>query len=134
MLIRERGWTTRQVGEAIKRSHTYISRRLRVFEDSALAPFALERKLAVTTAEELLCVPDARTRQDLARQATELEWTAEDARTAVSEIGRFPSKVADLLEQLRRVIAGATRIDPQDLTPGEPKTIRQARAALGRLI
>ena len=44
----------------------------------------------MTTAEELLRVPDARTRQDLARQATELEWTAVDARTAV-ELAAVPS-------------------------------------------
>ena len=34
VLVRERGWTTRQVGEAIKRSHMYVSRRLRVFDDN----------------------------------------------------------------------------------------------------
>jgi ParB family transcriptional regulator, chromosome partitioning protein len=38
LLVRERGWTTRQVGEAIKRSHIYVSRRLRVFEDDIFAP------------------------------------------------------------------------------------------------
>jgi ParB/RepB/Spo0J family partition protein len=32
VLVRERGWSTRQVGEAIKRSAMYVSKRLRVFE------------------------------------------------------------------------------------------------------
>ena len=54
ILLREHRWTTRQVGEAIKRNHTYVSRRLRVFEDPVLAPLVLERKLPVSTAEELL--------------------------------------------------------------------------------
>jgi ParB family transcriptional regulator, chromosome partitioning protein len=33
VLVRKWGWTTRQVAEAIKRDHSYVSRRLRVFED-----------------------------------------------------------------------------------------------------
>jgi hypothetical protein len=33
VLVRERGWSTRQVGEAIKRSAIHVSRRLRVFDD-----------------------------------------------------------------------------------------------------
>jgi ParB/RepB/Spo0J family partition protein len=40
VLVRERGWSTRQVGEAIKRSHIYVSRRLRVFDDPMLAPLS----------------------------------------------------------------------------------------------
>jgi ParB family transcriptional regulator, chromosome partitioning protein len=66
VLVRERGWTTRQVGEKIKRSHAYVSRRLRVFEDPVLAPLVLERKLLVSTAEKLLQAHDEQTRQDLA--------------------------------------------------------------------
>jgi ParB family chromosome partitioning protein len=50
VLVRERKWSTRQVGEAIKRSHIYVSRRLRVFEDPVLAPLVLQDGLAVSTA------------------------------------------------------------------------------------
>ena len=51
VLVRERGWTTRQVGEAIKRSHTFVSRRRRVLEDATLAAFVLEERLPVATAD-----------------------------------------------------------------------------------
>jgi ParB family chromosome partitioning protein len=74
VLVRERGWTTRQIGQAIKRSHMYVSRRLRVFEDPALAPLVLEHKLAVSTAEELLRVPDVGERKALARRAVKEGW------------------------------------------------------------
>src|SRR5262249_17387363 len=117
VLVRERGWTTRQVGEAIKRSHTYVGRRLRVFDDTTLAPFVLQEQLPVTTAEELLRVRDDTTRKNLALQAAEHEWTAVDARRAVSEIGRNHSKVAELLAHLRRVVADAADIEPESLTP-----------------
>jgi len=43
VLVRDRAaGPTRQVGEAIKRSHIYVSRRLRVFDDPALAPLVLQ--------------------------------------------------------------------------------------------
>jgi ParB family chromosome partitioning protein len=134
VLVRERGWTTRQVGEAIKRSHIYVSRRLRVFDDPTLAPLVLERKLAVSAAEELLRVPDTQARNDLAARAVTHDWTWGDARKAVSEFGTGRSKIDELLLQLRRVVAGADQIDPQDLTPAERKQVRQARAALSRLL
>jgi ParB family chromosome partitioning protein len=134
LLVRERGWTTRQVGEAIKRSHTFVSRRLRVFEDATLAPFVLEQRLPVATAEELLRAPDQGMRGSLAAQAVERQWTAIDARKAVSEIGRNHSKVSELIAQLRCAVAGLTQIDPQSMTPDERKQIRQARATLGRLV
>jgi hypothetical protein len=51
--VRERGWSTRQVDEAIKRSHIYVSRRLLVFDDPVLAPLVLGNHLPVSTAEEL---------------------------------------------------------------------------------
>jgi ParB family chromosome partitioning protein len=134
VLVRERGWTTRQVGEAIKRDHAYVSRRLRVFEDPVLAPLVLERKFPVSTAEELLRAPDIEVRRDLAMRAAELEWTVGEARRAISEIGANRTKVADLLAHLRRALADAVQIEPESLTSTERKQIRQARAALGRLV
>jgi ParB family chromosome partitioning protein len=134
VLIREHGWTTRQVGEAIKRSHTYVSRRLRVFENPTLAPFVLEHKLAVTTAEELLRAPDEQTCQDLARQAAEHQWTAVDARKAIPEIGRNRSKWAALAGHLKAVLSDASQVDRAALGAADRKLIRQARAALGRLV
>src|SRR5262245_24532229 len=54
LLIRERGWTTREVADAIKRSQAYVSKRLRVFDDVVLAPYVLKDQLPVSIAEELL--------------------------------------------------------------------------------
>jgi ParB family transcriptional regulator, chromosome partitioning protein len=84
VLVRERGWSTRQVGEAIKRSPMYVSRRLRVFEDQDLAPLVLKSGLAVSTAEELLRASDRVVRQQLASEAAASNWTPAEARRAVS--------------------------------------------------
>jgi ParB family chromosome partitioning protein len=84
VLVRERGWSTRQVGEAIKRSPMYVSRRLRVFEDPVLAPRVLRHELSVSTAEELLrAEPEQRT--ELARQAVDERWERPQVRAALAE-------------------------------------------------
>jgi hypothetical protein len=134
VLVRENGWTTRQVGEAIKRDHTYMSRRLRVFEDPVLAPLVLERKLPVSTAEELLRVHDPQSRRDLADRAAEAEWTWSHARKAISEIGAGRTKVTDLLAQLRRVVPNVAEIEPESLTPAERKQVRKALTTLRQLV
>jgi ParB/RepB/Spo0J family partition protein len=134
VLVRERGWTTRQVGEAIKRNHTYVSRRLRVFDDPVLAPLVLERKLPIGTAEELLRVPDCEARHALADRAAAADWTWSDARRAISEIGAARTNWSALAAHLRAVVADATQIDPATLSRADRKLVRQARAALGRLV
>jgi ParB family chromosome partitioning protein len=85
VLVRERGWSTRQVGTAIKRSHAYVSRRLRVFEDVVLAPLVLRNELALSTAEELLGVSDAARRKELAERAVREGWERPHVRAALQE-------------------------------------------------
>jgi ParB family chromosome partitioning protein len=110
VLIRERGWSTRQVGEAIKRSAMYVSRRLRVFDDPVLAPLVLANQLPVSTAEELLREPDAETRSELAAQAAEECWTQPGARRAVAarrNVTLQPSpRLASHIRALTRELAG----------------------------
>lgn len=118
VLVRERGWSTRQVGEAIKRSHIYVSRRLRVFDDPVLAPLVIQRGLAVSTAEELLREPDADVRQRLASEASAAKWTPADARRAVAETKwnesfqraptpRLASRIRALVDELAGIDAAA---------------------------
>jgi ParB family transcriptional regulator, chromosome partitioning protein len=104
-LVREHGWSTRQVAAAVKRSQAYVSKRLRVFEDRVLAPLVLENRLSVTVAEELLPAPPER-REALAEQAADEQWDLATARAAVR--GGSPQREArdiargrSLLRQLR---------------------------------
>jgi ParB family transcriptional regulator, chromosome partitioning protein len=82
----ERGWTNRQVAEAIGRSEMYVSRRLRVLEDVALRDAVFDGRLPVTTAEELLAV-DAASRGQLVERAIGEAWSPNDARRAVQDHG-----------------------------------------------
>lgn len=138
VLVRERGWTTRQVGEAIKRSPTYVSRRLRVFEDDVLAPFVLRDELPVSTAEELLREPDARARKELATQATQAGWKQTDARRAVSARCNVTSQVENrtwkaIAAQLRELTDDLAAIDASVLTTADHRLVRRALRALRRL-
>jgi ParB family chromosome partitioning protein len=111
VLMRRRGWTTRQVGEAIKRSHIYVSRRLRVFEDEVLAGPVLADELPVSTAEELLRA-DPEARPQLAERAIAENWGQADARRAVAswnvtfQSGQPSPRLASRIRALRDELAG----------------------------
>jgi len=87
VLLRERGWTTRQVATAIERSQAFVSKRLRVFEDPTIGPAVLSDKLSVSAAEELLSVPPEQ-RGDLVRQAVRGKWDMVRVRQA-ARMARF---------------------------------------------
>lgn len=84
VLVRERGWSTRQVGEAVHRSNAYVSRRLRVFDDPILAPLVLQRRLGVSIAEMLLPLPPTK-RKRLAEQAAADGWNRRQMRAAIDD-------------------------------------------------
>jgi ParB family chromosome partitioning protein len=118
VLVRERGWSTRQVGQAISRGPMYVSRRLRVFEDTTLAPLVLSNKLAVSTAEELLVVADVKRRAELARLAAKERWERPHVRAAVRECiaaiqapsPRLASHIRTLTQELAAVEPGALSV------------------------
>jgi len=120
VLVRERNWSVRQVGEAIKRSHMYVSKRLRVFEDAALAAPVLAGKLPVSTAEELLRVGEPAARGKLVERAQAERWGQAEARQAVrqwkvtfhesSEDARS-ARVLKLVGELYEVLAAGPMAD-----------------------
>jgi ParB family chromosome partitioning protein len=136
VLVRERGWSTRQVAAAIQRSQAFVSKRLRVFEDPMLAPAVLADQLPLSSAEELLTVPD-RYRYDLLARAVEGQWEHAQIRAAIRE-RRFESnrgesrrpglsrRVNDLRQELRDVGA-------QDLTTADRRELRLLFVELGML-
>jgi ParB family chromosome partitioning protein len=129
VLVRERGWTTRQIGQAIKRSHIYVSRRLRVFEDDVLVGPVLAGQLAVSTAEELLrAEPEARPK--FVERAIAEKWGQTEARRAVLEryvpsaVDEPKPRLASRIRALREELAG---LDLAALSPS-------AKSELARLV
>jgi hypothetical protein len=133
--VRERGWSTRQVGEAIKRSPMYVSKRLRVFEDPVLAQPVLEDELTVSTAEELLRVPDDE-REEFVQQAIDERWDQAEARQAVRDrkvtlqtgqpLRRLASRIRALANELEA-------IEKDLLTPSARRELAHLRHVINRL-
>jgi ParB family transcriptional regulator, chromosome partitioning protein len=124
ILVRENRLSTRQVAEAVKRSASYVSRRLRVFEDPVLAPLVLQRALTVSAAEELLPLPAPRKRA-LAQQAAEEGWDRLQVRFAVDgqSAGEGPRKTA-LARRARELRMALRDKLPGSLTEAERRELR----------
>jgi ParB/RepB/Spo0J family partition protein len=118
VLVRERGWSTRQVGQAINRGPMYVSRRLRVFEDDTLTPLVLADRLPVSTAEELLVVVDVARRSSLARQAVDERWERPQVRAAVRHcIAAIHQPAPRLARRIRAITGEVAELDPGTLSP-----------------
>jgi ParB family chromosome partitioning protein len=125
-LIRTRGWTTRQVAEAIKRSAAYVSKRLRVFEDPLLGPAVLDGRLLRSVAEELLVAPRRR-RVALAEQAIAESWDAATARRVLGGGGgelEAPARHTSLARLVATLRQKLREVDPDDLTEREKRGLR----------
>jgi ParB family transcriptional regulator, chromosome partitioning protein len=136
-LVREHGWSTRQVAAAVKRSQGYVSKRLRVFEDSVLAPLVLERRLSFTVAEELLPAPPER-RATLARQAVDEQWDLAAARAAVRGASmrkglRGVERGRSLLRQLRELRAALNDVQYWELQDSHRTEMRRLFLELAML-
>jgi len=135
VLVRERGWSTRQVGEAVKRSAIYVSRRLRVFDDPVLAPLVLGDRLPVSTAEELLREPDTDTRRVLANQAVTECWTQPVARRAVAASRNVTLQVpsSGLASRIRALAAELSGINPDTLSGRTRRDLAHLMAVAERI-
>jgi ParB family transcriptional regulator, chromosome partitioning protein len=135
VLVRERGWTTRQVAGAINRSPAYVSKRLRVFEDPVLAPLVIANRLSVTAAEELLRL-EPTAKQDLAQRAADGEWERAQVRAAartvpdVRQQERPRPGLQRRARELRRLLRGVL---PRDLSPAQRRELRLLFMDLGVL-
>jgi ParB family chromosome partitioning protein len=115
-LVRERGWTTRQVAAAINRSQAYVSKRLRVFDDPLLAPAVLANQLSVSAAEELLTLGPTM-RYELLSRAVEQHWDRQKVR-AVARDGVAPNHSRARQAGLRRRVH-QLRMDLRDVMPDQ---------------
>jgi ParB family transcriptional regulator, chromosome partitioning protein len=125
-LVRERGWTTRQVAAAIKRSQAYVSKRLRVFEDPLLAPAVLANQLSVSAAEELLTLSDS-SRYELLSQAVEQHWDRQRVRAAARDrfaANRRRGRPPGLTRRIHTFRSELRTIMPEQLTEADRRELR----------
>jgi ParB family chromosome partitioning protein len=133
-LVRERGWSTRQVANAVKRSQSYVSRRLRVFEDPIVGPFVLQDRLSISAAEELLPLQPARKRT-LALQAVHQNWDRTRVRRAIqqSNPARHVRRKRTLLARAREFREALQAAVASELTESERRELRLAFQDLAML-
>jgi ParB family transcriptional regulator, chromosome partitioning protein len=137
VLVRDRGFTTRQVAAAIKRSQAYVSKRLRVFEDVILAPAVMANQLTVSAAEELLRVNE-RHRYELLYTAIDKQWDRAQVRQAASgrPLARHtatstrPRGLSRRVHQFRTLLRD---VHPADLTEADRRELRLLFGELGML-
>ncbi len=125
-LVRERGWSTRQVAEAIKRSPAYVSKRLRVFEDAVLAPLVLQNRITISAAEELLTVPPE-PRRLLALRAADEHWDHARVRASVKSRrdGAHAKHQRNGVVRSARALRTVLRdIEPHELTDAQRRELR----------
>jgi len=124
VLVRERGWSTREVAQAVKRSPAYISKRLRVFEDPVLAPLVLRNELSVSSAEELLPLAPLQ-RRALATRAVAEGWEHAHVRQAArSQFAPRSDREASLQHRVNQVRQLVRSKPADELTPGERRALR----------
>jgi ParB family transcriptional regulator, chromosome partitioning protein len=127
ILVRERGWTTREVANAIKRSQAYVSKRLRVFDDPVLAPAVLSNRLLVSTAEELLSVSE-RQRYALLYEVMEKGWDRGQLRAAIrggfGAHRRSSTRPAGLTRRARDLRLALRDVAPEHLTEADRRELR----------
>jgi hypothetical protein len=122
--VRERGWSTREVAAAVKRSPAYVSKRLRVFEDPVLSELVVANRLSVSAAEELLPLPEPHKRA-LAQRAVAERWEPHQVRAAAA--GRLDggrqrrARLSSRTRELRQMIRD---LGAQDLTDTERRELR----------
>src|SRR5262249_15849400 len=100
-LIRTRGWTVQQVGQSVKRSVAYVSKRVRVLDDPVLRDAIVNRGLPVSTAEELLSAP-ADQRGALVDRAVAERWDQVRARAELRAAEQPPAATPQADARSRR--------------------------------
>jgi ParB family transcriptional regulator, chromosome partitioning protein len=134
-LVRERGWSTRQVAAAIGRSQAYVSKRLRVFEDPLLAPAVLANQLSVSAAEELLTLEES-IRYELLSLAVEQHWDRQHVRDATRQrfaANRGEARSPGLTRRIHDIRMELRDVASEHLTEADRRELRLLFAELSML-
>jgi ParB family chromosome partitioning protein len=131
-LIRTRGWTVQQVGESVKRSVAYVSKRVRVFDDPLLREAIASRGLPVSTAEELLAAPVGE-RRALIDRAVQERWDQGRARVAIRADTPEARQAADESANIRVGTTTAPKTS-RGVSPVRPRGLTQAIREFHRLV
>jgi len=123
-LLRERGWTAKEVARAIRKSETFVSRRLRVFEDPILAPYVLQESIPVAIAQELLALGPLR-KANLAAEVVRRGWGRPEVRRAIAGGAASARRPRGLTALLRRLRVAMDGMQPGDFTDADRDELKR---------
>jgi ParB-like chromosome segregation protein Spo0J len=125
VLVRERGWSTRQVAEAVNRSAAYVSRRLRVFDDATLRTARAAATAQRQCGGRAAPLPVARRRQ-LAERAAEEGWDRRQVRATLEGTawGGATTRQPSVMRHTRRFRSLIRSVAPGTLSDAERRELR----------
>lgn len=116
------GLNLRQIGEALHRTESWASRRLRVYADSVLSGYVQTAKLNTGVAEVFLPIKDPDERRDLAERAVSEGWSQPQAKAEVRKRALEP-QLRDIARRAAELVDVLSSIDPSKLPPGAAKDL-----------
>lgn len=128
------GRTLVQIGQALHRTESWASKRLRVYSDSVLSGYVQTGQLATGVAEELLVIKDAPTRKDFAERAVKEGWSQDRARGEARSL-RLDKQLREVARRARELLEILSSIEPSRLTPAMTRdlwTLRGRIDVIGR--
>lgn len=110
------GRNLRQVGEALNRTESWASKRLRIYADAVLSGYVQTGKLPATVAEELLTLETVELRREYAERAADEHWSQSQARAEVRKL-KTDRQIGDLDRSVLALHELLSSIEPSRISP-----------------
>lgn len=118
------GRTLKQIGEALHRTESWASKRLRIYSDAVLSAFVQTGQLASGVAEELLVIRDPAIRKEFAERAVAEKWSQDHARGEARSL-RLDKVLSELGRRSRELLEALSTIDAARLPAGAARDLWQ---------
>jgi ParB/RepB/Spo0J family partition protein len=126
------GRNLRQIGEALNRTESWASKRLRVYADAVLSGYVQTGRLTTGVAEELLPVLDVDVRKRFADRAVEEAWSQDHARGEVRAL-RLDKQLREVAKRARELLTILSSIDPTRLPASATKDLWTLRGRIDQI-
>jgi ParB/RepB/Spo0J family partition protein len=122
----------KRVGEALHRTESWASKRLRIYADSVLSAYVQSGRLLPGVAEELLPVLNPELRKEFAERAVAEGWSQEQARSRVRAL-RAVTRLADLDKKVLELVDVLSSVNRSQITIGNFRNLQVLRGRIESL-
>lgn len=125
--------TLREVGELVHKSEGWVSKRLRLYNDSVVSAYVQTGQLVAGVAEELLLTPTIEQRRELAEQACLEAWSASRARSEVRRL-KVDGGTRELGQRVQQLEEVLVRLDDSHITAEMAHRLRILQDHIAQLL